>query len=544
MQLHHNAPRPSRKRLAIVGRVSTEEQEEYGTSVDDQVDKGKRLAQLHEYTFEDRSYTEGGHIYKGDESGALPLAQRPIMRRLIADARAHRFEAVCFTKIDRIARRLKYILEIWDALDEAGIVVHVIEPTIDTSTHIGRLIRNILGSIAEFERDTILDRTMGGRRRKIAKGENFLPKGKYGYTYTCIDCQSHKPGRVTVNEQTAAVVRRIFERRAAGVSFERIALELTAAGIPRPSGGQPWRHSTIDQMLGDSAYMGSGLWGRQMVVRTENGRRTLRSRTKETGAIEVEYPPIISRELWHAANRVTECAERHPVRATVESYLLRGLVRCIEHDRIMCGSVGRTERGRRYMCSRLLVTGKRLTHQLPSRALDEAVWADIRAFLEDPTRGLAAARRLAEEDEARLEVLAAQRLVLTKRLTDLDEAAAELLRLGRRRTISAQDLDRSMAEVDKQREGARAELATLEAQIALAASELPQAAEIERICQDLADGLRMVSTAEERRELLESLQVHVFYTGCNADGYHYTIEGIVPELTTQGTIALHTYATS
>jgi DNA invertase Pin-like site-specific DNA recombinase len=55
---------------------------------------------------------------------------------------------VCFTTIDRSARRLKYFLEIWDALDEAGTVVHVIEPTIDTSTHIGRHIRTILGSIA------------------------------------------------------------------------------------------------------------------------------------------------------------------------------------------------------------------------------------------------------------------------------------------------------------------------------------------------------------------------------------------------------------
>jgi hypothetical protein len=47
----------------------------------------------------------------------------------------------------------------------------VIEPTIDTSTHIVRLIRNIVGSIAEFEGDTILNRTMAGRRRKLARGE-------------------------------------------------------------------------------------------------------------------------------------------------------------------------------------------------------------------------------------------------------------------------------------------------------------------------------------------------------------------------------------
>src|SRR5919197_1426682 len=183
MHPHHTPTHSSRKRLAIVARVSTEDQEEYGTSLDDQEAKGKLLAQLRDYSVDDRSYTEGGHIYKGDESGSLPLAQRAIMRRLIADARARRFDAVCFTKIDRIARRLKYILEIWDALDDAGVTVLVIDPAIDTSTPIGRLIRNVLGSIAEFEHDTIVERTSGARRREIEAGAIYAPRGKYGYEY-------------------------------------------------------------------------------------------------------------------------------------------------------------------------------------------------------------------------------------------------------------------------------------------------------------------------------------------------------------------------
>jgi hypothetical protein len=61
-----------------------------------------------------------------------------------------------------------------DALDDAGVTVLVIDPAIDTSTPIGRLIRNVLGSISEFERDTFLDRSMAGRRSKLARGE--LPR--------------------------------------------------------------------------------------------------------------------------------------------------------------------------------------------------------------------------------------------------------------------------------------------------------------------------------------------------------------------------------
>src|SRR5205823_3863587 len=106
-------------------------------------------------------YQEGGHIYKGDESGRLPLAQRAIMRRVLDDARARKFDAVVFYKLDRMARRLKHILEIWDRLEELGITVLIVDPMIDTSTPVGRLIRNVLGAVAEFEVDTILERTTG-----------------------------------------------------------------------------------------------------------------------------------------------------------------------------------------------------------------------------------------------------------------------------------------------------------------------------------------------------------------------------------------------
>jgi DNA invertase Pin-like site-specific DNA recombinase len=106
MHPHGNTTRHAHKRLAIVARVSTEDQEEYGTSLDDQKAKGLLLAQLHDYTVDDRPFDKGGHIYSGDESGRLPLTQPPIMRRLLDDAKARKFDAVAFYKLDRMARRL------------------------------------------------------------------------------------------------------------------------------------------------------------------------------------------------------------------------------------------------------------------------------------------------------------------------------------------------------------------------------------------------------------------------------------------------------
>jgi site-specific DNA recombinase len=402
MRLQLTAP-SSTKRLAIVARVSTEDQEEFGTSLVDQIGKGKLLAQLHDYSVDERPYTDGGHIYKGDESGALPLAQRPIMRRLIADAKAHRFEAVCFTKIDRIARWLKYILEIWDALDDAGVTVLVIDPAIDTSTPIGRLIRNVLGSIAEFERDTILERTMGGRRRKLASEDGlFLPKGKYGYTYTPKNSQTHTPGHVSINEQHAAVVTRIYQRKAQRVSEERIAVELTADGIPRPDGKLPWYGSTVSRILRDRAYLGTGKWGVTQAVRTERGTRVKRKRVDGRGVIEVSYPPIVTPDMWHAAQPDSEQGKTCVKRADADRYLLHtGMVRCAEHGRSMGGSHNGSGNAQ-YCCVRKLSTGRRTKHTVPGRRLDQVVWDDVAAFLLEPARGIAASRALVAQAEEEL----------------------------------------------------------------------------------------------------------------------------------------------
>jgi hypothetical protein len=97
--------------LAIVARVSTEDQEEYGTSLDVQLAKGQLLAQLHDFTV----YTQDGRddIYRGDESGALPLIHRPIMRRLMI-SRSRR----CATR-RRITRRCRLVACLSSVADTA-----------------------------------------------------------------------------------------------------------------------------------------------------------------------------------------------------------------------------------------------------------------------------------------------------------------------------------------------------------------------------------------------------------------------------------------
>ena len=93
----------------------------------------------------------------------------------------------------------------------------VIEESIDTSTSVGRLIRNVLGSIAEFERDTIVARTGAGQVNKIKAGHAWRARDAYAYRYVAGKGRG-EPGHIEVVPDLEPIVRRIFEGVASGMS--------------------------------------------------------------------------------------------------------------------------------------------------------------------------------------------------------------------------------------------------------------------------------------------------------------------------------------
>jgi hypothetical protein len=215
------------------------------------------------------------------------------------------------------------------------------------------------------------------------------------------------------------------------------------------------------------------------------------------------------------------------VRAPLDRFLLRGgVVRCALHDRAMTG-----DSRKQYRCVRVLPTARRTQHSVPSRALDEAVWSAITAFLLDPERGLAAARQKAQEAEQRLEEVVARRATLQQRLATLGEECAYLLRLARATKIDPAAIEASLEEVRGQKAQLERELAQLEAQAALAQAEVPKAEQIAAVCRAFAVGAAEATVAQ-RRQILDALEIEV-----HMRGQEYEITGSVPDLTHQGTLA-------
>lgn len=97
-------------------------------------------------------------------------ADRPELQALLGFVRQG--DVVVVTKLDRLARSMRDLLEIVAKIQEAGASLRIEAMNLDTATATGKLMLGVLGSVAEFERDMMLERQRAGIAK--AKGE-----GKY-----------------------------------------------------------------------------------------------------------------------------------------------------------------------------------------------------------------------------------------------------------------------------------------------------------------------------------------------------------------------------
>jgi DNA invertase Pin-like site-specific DNA recombinase len=114
-------------------------------------------------------------VYQEKISGVR--ADRPQLAKLMASLQAG--DVVIVTKLDRLGRSTRELLELIDRIGKAGASFRSLgDPLWDTSSPQGRLLSTLLAAIAEFERELIRERTGEGRKRAIAAGVKFGRKRK------------------------------------------------------------------------------------------------------------------------------------------------------------------------------------------------------------------------------------------------------------------------------------------------------------------------------------------------------------------------------
>ena len=112
-------------------------------------------------------------IFEEKISGAK--RDRPELERLLDHLRAG--DVVTVTRLDRLARSTRDLLEIAEHIKEAGAGLRSLaEPWADTTTPTGRMVMTVFAGIADFERSLIVERTSTGRAAAMARGVRFGPR--------------------------------------------------------------------------------------------------------------------------------------------------------------------------------------------------------------------------------------------------------------------------------------------------------------------------------------------------------------------------------
>ena len=149
------------KRAAIYVRVSTDKQ-----TVENQVAALRQIAERRGWQVVEQ-YSDAGI------SGAKGRDGRPGLDQMLKDASRRKFDVIMAWAIDRVGRSLIDLLGTIQTLEACGVDLYLDQQAIDTTTPAGKLMFQVCGAFAEFERSMIRQRIHAGLKRAVAQGKTL-----------------------------------------------------------------------------------------------------------------------------------------------------------------------------------------------------------------------------------------------------------------------------------------------------------------------------------------------------------------------------------
>ena len=488
--------KPDRKRedrpVRVAGyvRVSSQRQATEGDSL---------VAQQHEIEeeVEFRKRRENWQVesleFYVDAGKSAKDQNRPQLQRLKRDIAAGKIDLVICFKLDRITRSLKDFVDLWALFAEHEVNVISLREKFDTSMPTGEAMVQLIMVFAQLERKMTAERTFSIMKDRADRG---LWNGGHVLGYTSL---KDDPGKLEIDEEGAAIVRRIFDLFEELGSAGAVTRRLNELGIRYPTfrtradklrGGKLFAKQKVTGILRNPVYLGMIRWGESVK--------------------EDCHEPIISRQQFDRVQlQIGKTVNRRMnlKKPKGRVYLLSGLLRC------QCGAhmVGASAHGRTgpcyyYVCTRQQHEGGKFSchsSRIPAEALEDALIGRIR----DIGRLVEARDRIVQEALACLggevvrlreeEDLARRRLAQVH--ADTGKLVEVLKSLGSRGLASVQaELERLEAE-EGQLKQSLTELARRQAPVERVSDDARSFLESWQDIGDLLDA----ATPEERMQILQ-----------------------------------------
>lgn len=302
------------KRAGVYVRVSTEEQRDYGYSIDGQLRELRDYCKRQDYFIAD-IYNDAGHSAKD--------LKRPNMERMIDDIKKGIIDVVVAIKVDRLTREgydghwfLKYCKEHNCAID-------LLYENYDINTPNGEMLYGMNVLFAQRERREIASRTKRGLEEAVRQGK-YPNKAPYGY-------RKDENNILIPDLVTSAVVQDIYKMYLSGMSSTDIMNQLKNDN--RYTDYLSIRPHTIINIIKNPIYKGDLVWGNSVRKKEDIIYR------------ENHHTPLISKEVW-------ERAQDQIIRNTNGGYgerihIFRGIVKCPCCHRIMSNYFSRKNKGKK-----------------------------------------------------------------------------------------------------------------------------------------------------------------------------------------------------
>lgn len=439
-------------------------------------------------------------VYNLEAVSGKSVIGHPDAKRMMDDIRGGRIKALIFSKLARLARSTRELLDFADFFRDHDADLVSLGESIDTSSPAGRLFYTMIAALAQWEREEIAARVAASVPIRAKLGKRMGGQSSYGYVW--------KDGKFIVEPSEAPVRRLIFELFREHKRKKTVAKLLNDQGL-RTRRGTKWSGNTVHRLLRDPTAHG---------VRIANYSKSL-GKGKAAGLkpkedwVYHDVEPIISEELWNECQAILDAQDNRPrpvPRRAVHPFGSVTVCYC-------GGKMYVPSNTPKYVC-------RDCRNKVPIVDLDLIFHEQLRGFLASPSEiaaHLAAGSDVIQEKEALLGVLERERKKVatdTEKLFELyQDGQLDKAGFGARyKPLS----DRQM-EIEK-------ELPAVEA--ALDVMRIGQISEAELLSagQDLYGKWPRLS-AEEKRTIVESIvekiivgqddiDISLLYTPPSSDG--------------------------
>ena len=273
----------SPKNVGIWIRVSSEDQAK-GESPAHHLERAKSYAAAHGWIVKE--------IYDLAGVSGKSVSEHPEARRMKADVKRGHINGLIFSKLARLARNTKELLEFSEYFRLHNADLISIAETIDTSSPAGRLFFTIIAAMSTWELEEITDRQKASVLVRARLGKTINGLAPYGYQW--------KDRKLVIHPDEAPIRRKAYELFLQYMRKGTVAKLLNAAGH-RTRSGALFSDTQLGRILICSSAKGIYYFNR---VRKTGSWAGTEKPEDEWG--KAECPPIIPEEMWNQVNQILE----------------------------------------------------------------------------------------------------------------------------------------------------------------------------------------------------------------------------------------------